>query len=428
MRRVLRVLHNERGQVLMMTVLVLSVMFVIGVIVVDFGLWFSERRGAQKDADLSALAAAQPLMALSNCPDLALQTQANDRGWEYAQYNGVTDHDNAHLPDLGDCAVWTACWADEGDTSSTIDSYPLDIEHPSRGLFATIFDMWAPEGLGAHARACVGSIVGMYNLMPIGVPVKDPDVHPDPGRELCYVPDDSLPGTDDDDPDDLPEPLFGKRCDLSVFDKDSGEAGWLDLDNPSGDPSLDCSVRGGGANELGEEIEQGGANTYCKVAPRGFLQPDCTDDMNWCVESKTGGQPVQIMEAFHNLTSTEGDCDVTGDGMDDFDGTVHLEYGTPETDSAFYKEICDSPRLITLIIIDNFTTSGGNPLMPIRAFAGFFVEACYVDGVEYPTCNKDDMPGEIGHASLVGRFVNIVGEGEVGWPTDWSPKRVILDE
>jgi uncharacterized membrane protein len=81
MRRVLRVLHNERGQVLMMTVLVLSVMFVIGVIVVDFGLWFSERRGAQKDADLSALAAAQPLMALSNCPDLALQTQANDRGW-----------------------------------------------------------------------------------------------------------------------------------------------------------------------------------------------------------------------------------------------------------------------------------------------------------------------------------------------------------
>jgi hypothetical protein len=427
MRKLLRLWQSERGQALMLSVLVISIVFVIGIIVVDFGLWFSERRGAQKDADLSALAAAQPLMALSNCPDLALQTAANDRGWEYAQRNGVTDAANAHLPDPADCALWTGCWADEGDTSDTIDSYPLDIEHPSRGLFASIFNMIAPEGLGAHARACVGSIVGMNSVMPVGVPVKDPDYHPGEDRELCYAPDDSLPGTDDDDPDDLPEPLFGKRCDLSIFDKDSGEAGWLDLDNPSGDPSLDCSVSGGGANELGEEIEQGGANTYCKVAPRGFLQPDCTDDMNWCVGSKTGAQPTKVMEAFNTLFSSEGACDTNGDGMDDFDGTVELESGTPETDSAFYREICDSPRLITLIIVDNFSATG-NPLMPVRAFAAFFVEACYVDGVEYPTCDKKEMPGLIGHANLVGRFVNILGEGAVGWPSDWSPKRVILDE
>jgi hypothetical protein len=56
------------------------------------------------------------------------------------------------------------------------------------------------------------------------------------------------------------------------------------------------------------------------------------------------------------------------------------------------------------------------------------VEACYVDGVEYPTCDSKDMPGKIGHASLVGTFYSSEGEGGVGWPSDWSPKRIVLDE
>ena len=94
--------------------------------------------------------------------------------------------------------------------------------------------------------------------MPIGVPINNPDFERW-SRELCWSPDDS-------DPDNLPEPLYGKRCDLSVTDKVSGEASWLDLDHPSGDPSDDCSVSGGGANELRNEIEAGGANTWCYVA------------------------------------------------------------------------------------------------------------------------------------------------------------------
>lgn len=424
MTRWVRASSGERGQALMLSVLVISMAFVLGVIVVDFGLWFSERRGAQKDADLSAVAAAQPLLALTSLSDpgaAALQQEANDRGWEYAQRNGVTDIANAHLPDAADGALWTGCWEDEGDTSDTIDSYPLDIEHPSRGLFATIFGLVAPEGLGAHARACVGSIVGMANLMPVGVPIKDPDFRPSDDRELCYDP-------DDDDPDDLPEPLFGKRCSLSVLDNDSGEFGWLDLDNPEPPtpPSLDCSVSGGGLNQLREEIEQGGANTYCRIAPRGFLDDECTDDLNYCVESKTGGSLNPVMESFNTLFSTEGACDTTGDGIDDFDGIVELVSGTPETDSAFYKEICESPRLVVLIIIDNFDATG-NELKAIRAFAAFVVEACYIDGVEYPKCDPPPGPPP-GQAYLRGRFVNLLGEGAVGWPTDWSPKRIVLDE
>ena len=132
------------------------------------------------------------------------------------------------------------------------------------------------------------------------------------------------------------------------------------------------------------------------------------------------------MRAFNDLLDSEGDCDGNGDGIDDFADSIELVSGTPETDSAFYKVTCDSPRLITLVIVDNFDPSGQS-LMPIRAFASFFVEACYNDndGTEYPKC---DPHGQIGQFNLVGRFVNILGTGGVGYPTDWSPKRVILDE
>jgi hypothetical protein len=424
MRRLLRASGGERGQALMLSVLVISIVFVIGVIVVDFGLWFSERRGAQKDADLSALAAAQPLLALADCPDAALQQAANDRGWEYAQYNGVTDLANAHLPAVDDCAVWTDCWADQGDTTDTIDSYPLDIEHPSRGLFASIFDMAAPEGLGAHARACVGSIVEKDRVMPIGVPFNNPD-YERWSRELCYDP--------DDDGDGLPEPLFGKRCDLSVNDKVSGEASWLRLDNPipPAPASMDCGVKTEVAvPDLKDEIEQGGANTVCRVAPDGYVCSDADldrgDGVNWCVKSQTGSPMGPLMASFEALVSGDGGCDVTRDGIDDFEGTVE------PTEFGYYDVICESPRLIYLIIVDNYDPTGQS-VMPIRAFAAFFVEACYNDrdpedavpGTEYPYC---DPQGQIGQFNLVGRFVNIVAVGGVGPPVDWTPKRIILDE
>ena len=254
--------------------------------------------------------------------------------------------------------------------------------------------------------------------MPVGVPMKNADESA--LRELCWDPDDG-------DADDLPEPLYGKRCDLSVTDKDSGEAGWLDLDNPAGEPSLDCSVKGGGANELGDEIGQGGANTICRVAPNDFDAADCTVGMSWCVWSKTGASPNKIMGAFEERFKGEGACDITGvDNIDDFYGSFELTSApaTEGTQDAVYQPICESPRTFTLIVLDNFN-SQANPLMPVRAFATFFLEACVNDGVEYPKCNPK---GQIGQFYFVGRFVNIRGDGPVGWPTDWSPKRVVLDE
>ena len=422
MRKLLRTLKRDPGQAFMITVLTVSIVFVVGVITIDFGVWFSERRGAQKDADLSALAAAQELLSMTKLSDpnaSTIQDAANDRATEYANHNDVNDPDNIHLPDPSDGDLWTACWSDIGDTSDIMDTYPLDIEHPGPELFATIWGLVAPDELGAHARACIGSIISSQGVMPIGVPINNPDYNKW-SRVLCYNP-------DDDDPDDLPEPQFGITCDLSVFDKVSGEAGWLDLDHPEppAPPSDLCSEKGGGADELGEEIENGGANTWCYVAPTGTTVDDCDESLHYCVRSKTGAQPQTIMKSFETLFSTEGECDITGDGIDDFDGSLVLESGEIGTDSAFFREVCHSPRRITLIIIDNYAPQGQD-FMPIRAFASFFVEGCNIDGTDYPKCTG--FHGQIGHAMLYGRFINILEEGGVGYPTDWSPKRIILDE
>ncbi|HEY8766157.1 MAG TPA: pilus assembly protein TadG-related protein, partial [Dehalococcoidia bacterium] len=62
MLRFPRRLSEEHGQSLLLLVLAITVMFVIGAIVVDVGLWLSERRGSQTQADFSALAGAYELL------------------------------------------------------------------------------------------------------------------------------------------------------------------------------------------------------------------------------------------------------------------------------------------------------------------------------------------------------------------------------
>ena len=72
------------GQTIILFVLAMSIVFVIGVLVVDFGLWLSERRGAQKDADAAVLAGAQALLKDMNDTNGAFQDAV-----KWAGYNGV---------------------------------------------------------------------------------------------------------------------------------------------------------------------------------------------------------------------------------------------------------------------------------------------------------------------------------------------------
>src|SRR2546422_4823372 len=92
---------RQRGQVLILFVMGATVIFVIGAIVVDIGLWVSERRSAQAAADLAALAAATQLDPnnANAVPD------ARVKGLEFAKRNGYDDADSdidvQVNPDLG---------------------------------------------------------------------------------------------------------------------------------------------------------------------------------------------------------------------------------------------------------------------------------------------------------------------------------------
>lgn len=75
--------RRERGQALFVVVGAMTVVFVIGAIAVDIGLWLSDRRAVQSAADLAALAGAQDL------PGDEAEAIASACAW--AENNGFVD-------------------------------------------------------------------------------------------------------------------------------------------------------------------------------------------------------------------------------------------------------------------------------------------------------------------------------------------------
>src|SRR5438128_11601295 len=111
---------RERGQVLILFVIGTSVIFVIGAIVVDIGIWVSERRNAQAAADLAALAAATQLRDPSD-PNAA----AIAKGLDFAKRNGY---------DTADSRIRVDVFPDLGN-----DTVKVEIEEHGGSLFAGIF-------------------------------------------------------------------------------------------------------------------------------------------------------------------------------------------------------------------------------------------------------------------------------------------------
>src|SRR3989304_1413520 len=84
--------HRDRGQAIILFVGVFTVILVIGAIVVDFGLWVSERRGAQKDADAATMAGAYELL-----DDSVTAADAEDAANAWAEKNGLDPIDDIHV-------------------------------------------------------------------------------------------------------------------------------------------------------------------------------------------------------------------------------------------------------------------------------------------------------------------------------------------
>jgi hypothetical protein len=409
-------LHGDRGQALILFVLAMTVILVIGVIVVDFSLWLTERRGAQKDADLATLAGAMELLQQdfvnpSNNDDAATRAAAEDAVYDWADYNDLPSADvhNVKVENRN-------CFGH----SPVLDSVRLDAEHHGGPLFISIVDPLFSTKIGAPARACIGSVVTAKGLLPVGIQISGVDSD-------CW---------DDVNGDGSEDPLFGQECVLTfgAGDQTSGEAGNLRLYNNG---SLNCSDNNTGGNQTYKnEIESGGANATCHVY-KYFGDPSktCANDPGGCVYPLTGVGSTPELTAFENLIASEGECDATfgdGDGVDQFLEGVEAVNGdtTPSPETVFAKRECTTPRLVSLIIIKNFS-SQGNRALPIEAFAAFYIEGCTNDaGTQFSAkCRKKDFSGQIGQFRLQGFFVNIlVSGGDTGQINKWSPKSVVLKD
>jgi hypothetical protein len=124
----------------------MTAIFMLGVFVVDLGLWVSERRVAQTAADMSAMAGTVELSSLSGT---GIETQA--RTW--ATMNGYTNGlDGAQV--IVHCS---GCAAGLYDPGSGPDPTKVEVEvsKPAPLLFASIFKL---AGFDVGARA-VGGLV-----------------------------------------------------------------------------------------------------------------------------------------------------------------------------------------------------------------------------------------------------------------------------
>ena len=134
------VVARESGQALILWVLAATVILVIAAVVVDVGLWLTERRKAQLAADFAALAAASELRDPAGNPG----ARAEARALDFAGRNGFV-HGSGGV----DVEVFTPYEGDPGMVEVRItQNAPL--------LFSSIFGA-AGFDIGARAVGTLGS-------------------------------------------------------------------------------------------------------------------------------------------------------------------------------------------------------------------------------------------------------------------------------
>jgi len=401
-----RRLSEERGQALIMFAAVFTVLLIVGAVAVDVGLWLSERRGAQTDADLPALAGAAELTVME--PGSAEAAAAVAFAEDFVERNDESGNASLSEPVLVD----DSCFSDDPrDKPGLPDSVTVHVRHDTRALFGQFFDLAVPD-IGAHAKACAGSLWEAHGLFPIAVPMVG-------NNSDCF----------DTDAYGDPIPIYGSTCGMAIgaSQGSSGETGTIRLFN---DGELTCSVRNtGGGRTVLDQVEAGGANTWCSIGD--------------LVYPKTGVGSHPLRQSIQTLLAKEAEpeylCDETfGDssGQDEFLEVVEQEKGDPwpSATAQFALRECESPRLVTLIIIDAYDVQGNDP-SEIIAFANFFIEGCdLVDDTVVPRVvlqfsNTCDIQGHQGQVRVRGYFVNILDtDGPIGPRNNFGTPAVALVE
>jgi len=367
------------------------VIFIVGALAVDVGLWLSEKRGAQTDADFPALAGAWELLPQVGNAATA-QTAVDD--W-------ATDNDETANLVVDNVVIDDSCF-----NQGTDDAVAVDVTHGSRSLFFSIFGIVDDPDIQAHAKACAGAAQGVGNIVPFQI-----DDNPGP----CF--------------DANEQPVFASFCPLELGAQGGNPRGMLDLEAPGGY----CSDTTGSGSI--EDLIEWGAPGTCLISTSTTCDPANNGPWYECVGVQTGN-PQKVLNGTNARLLRDGDCDASygdGDGIDEFDETLELQSGSPTT-GVYLPRDCDagtdgvqiSPRLVTIVVLEEDPpTNAGNTGFPILAFAGFYLSGCTPEGV--PVDSQDDVDPDCdpnfsapGHSTVWGQFMKLIlsGGGGVGPPND----------
>ena len=420
----LRFLVGEKsGQMLVLFLLVMTIVFIAGVIGVDAALWHSQRRTAQKDADAAAFAGGLALFVRTDAADIT--SRATAATYEWGERNGI----DAPIFTNSTPQVITGCW-DSEPFDGKPDGVMVDLSGEGASLFSSIWGLATPD-VGAHAKVCIGSPPDATGMLPFAIPI---DTSP------CF--------------DDEGIPQFGAECDMEVRAPDgaSGETGTLRLLN---DGSTDCSDSStGNVNPTFEEEITFGADTTCAIAPAGSDPNACQiynlDGIGTCIWSLTGNRAkimisgLQARLALEGQTAAPYNCDeiypdswfggqYVNDSVDQWWEAltpieVDIHTVVPGPDVFFEKRDCKAPRVVTLVLLDQYNAQGQGPYL-IRGFAAFFIQGCYdkvteteiefnqrcvTKNASVPNPTGEPELNDTGHIFLQGTFINYVDIGRRG--------------
>jgi hypothetical protein len=138
---------GERGQVLIIFMAMISIIFMVAAVSIDHGLWLAERRSVVRASDLAALAGARDLPAspststfdfASDCDVLPLAGDACRAGFHWAQLNGYAPGQNDALVTIhffcGNHLPWTVIDSINNQQAGDTDSICKNENCPASGV------------------------------------------------------------------------------------------------------------------------------------------------------------------------------------------------------------------------------------------------------------------------------------------------------
>jgi Flp pilus assembly protein TadG len=221
MKRVRRVVSDTSGQAAITMAALVFLFAFLGIAVVDFGIWYDDRRDAQADADAIALAGAQELPDFEN--DSAARANAEARALEWATSNGVAASEVT-------ITVVRTCFSAQDAVHTGVRA---TVRRKPHTIFVSILPgIESAVVVETTALACSGRPVELTGLLPWAIETEG----------SCF--------TNDLDPLQR-VPIYGELCELAVGGQggQSGDVGQLGFTNGGA-----CEDGNGSAAQYEENI------------------------------------------------------------------------------------------------------------------------------------------------------------------------------